>query len=149
MIGHDKQKLPCFGGWGGVHSFKTNPSLHLHMKQAGVCMKDGPVSKLRPVFEIMLQWTGGRLNAGKAPLWTLSSNYPPHPPLSAPLRSLQTFCSSSLSPQIVVIKLVGFCGFEVERCEQQVYSCFLLPRERVRGVDCNRGAGIAGGGGCC
>lgn len=40
------------------------------------------------------------------------------------LCSLQTFLSSSLSPQIVAVKLVGFCGFEVEEGEKRVCLCF-------------------------
>lgn len=60
--------------------------------------------------------------------------------------SLQSFFSSS--PPIVVIKLVGFCGFEVEQGETQVYLCFLtgsLHREReLKWVDCTRGAGDTG-----
>lgn len=42
---------------------------------------------------------------------------------STSLLSLKTFFSSSLLPQIVVIRLVGFCGFEVEK-EREACLCF-------------------------
>ncbi len=40
------------------------------------------------------------------------------------LLSLQTFLSSSLSPQIVAIKLVSFCGFEANEGEKRLCLCF-------------------------
>lgn len=141
-------------GVGGVLFLFYSLKLEISKWNRGRCEYERrwAVSKQRPeffLFFIMLQWTGGRLNARKSPSWTLSSNYPLHPRLSSLFFcSLQSFFSSSLSPPIVVIKLVGFCGFELEQGETQVYLCFLtgsLHREReLKWVDCKRGAGDTG-----
>lgn len=138
MIEHDKRFF--FEGGGGFfspHSLKKNNNPKISIWNRGRCAygrrRRGSLQQKPECYEGVFLFLN--YAAVKAPSWTLSSNYPPHPPLSFFSPSRQTFFCSSLSPQIVVIKLVGFCGFEVEQGEKRVYLCFLtgsLRRERRR-----------------
>lgn len=137
MIEHDKQWLlrqgrRCF--FSTPSRKKQNNKKSPYETEAGVHMKggDGAVSKQKPwfyegFFKIMLEWTRGRLNAGKAPSWTLSSNYPPHPPLSSFFSLLSADFPFFLSiASDCCYKAGGLVWFWSRRRLRSMYACVSL-----------------------